>query len=271
MRALVLSGGASLSGFQAGVLKALTVHKGRRYDLIVGTSGGALNGAYFAQVPLILQAQRAHELTAFWLSAKPGDFYKKSFFAPFFQGGFYDTSPMRKTIDRHAKKTTAVPFICTAVNADTGELVTARSGDVDDIRPWIHASASVPVVFPPVSIDGEDYMDGGVRMNVPVEIAVAEGATEIDVVVCHPRKMVPGHFDETGPSIPKAALVAFYSLVEQAIEGNVERWEKNDHLSVNVYAPDELPKTRSPLSFTRYDVEQMLAHGELVGRRPDPA
>ena len=48
--AFVLSGGASLGAVQAGMLEAL-YERGRVPDLIVGTSAGALNGAYIAERP----------------------------------------------------------------------------------------------------------------------------------------------------------------------------------------------------------------------------
>lgn len=45
--ALVLSGGASLGAVQAGMLHAL-YERGLAPDLIVGTSVGAINGAFIA-------------------------------------------------------------------------------------------------------------------------------------------------------------------------------------------------------------------------------
>jgi NTE family protein len=48
--AFVLSGGASLGAIQVGMLRAL-YERNIRPDLIVGTSAGALNGAYIAPAP----------------------------------------------------------------------------------------------------------------------------------------------------------------------------------------------------------------------------
>ena len=48
--AFVLSGGASLGAVQAGMLRAL-YERGVGPDLIVGTSVGALNGAFIASRP----------------------------------------------------------------------------------------------------------------------------------------------------------------------------------------------------------------------------
>lgn len=48
--AFVLSGGASLGAIQAGMLRAL-YERGIVPDLVVGTSAGALNGAFIASRP----------------------------------------------------------------------------------------------------------------------------------------------------------------------------------------------------------------------------
>jgi NTE family protein len=50
----------------------------------------------------------------------------------------------------------------------------------------ILASASIPVAFPPVSMAGDLWVDGGVRDVMPVDQAVAEGATEIIAIACSP-------------------------------------------------------------------------------------
>ena len=48
--AFVLSGGASLGAIQVGMLRAL-YERGIAPDLIVGTSAGAMNGAFIASRP----------------------------------------------------------------------------------------------------------------------------------------------------------------------------------------------------------------------------
>ena len=47
MKALVLTGGGAKGAWQAGVMKALH-ERGERYDMIVGTSVGAINGAGYS-------------------------------------------------------------------------------------------------------------------------------------------------------------------------------------------------------------------------------
>lgn len=62
--AFVLSGGGSLGAVQVGMLEALA-EAGVRPDLIVGTSAGALNGAWIASRP---GAAGADTLRSLWRS-----------------------------------------------------------------------------------------------------------------------------------------------------------------------------------------------------------
>jgi NTE family protein len=55
--AFVLSGGGSLGAVQVGMLAEILA-AGERPDLIVGTSAGALNGAFFAQEPSAAAVER---------------------------------------------------------------------------------------------------------------------------------------------------------------------------------------------------------------------
>jgi NTE family protein len=49
------------------------------------------------------------------------------------------------------------------------------------------ASAAIPILFPPVTIDGDVYCDGGLRQLVPLSPAIHLGATRLVVVAPLPR------------------------------------------------------------------------------------
>src|SRR5919199_347156 len=67
--AFVLSGGASLGAVQVGMLRALA-ERDIRPDVIVGTSVGAVNGAFAAGRPFDLDA--VDELAALWRGLRRG-------------------------------------------------------------------------------------------------------------------------------------------------------------------------------------------------------
>src|SRR3954463_14340316 len=67
--AFVLSGGASLGAVQVGMLRALA-DEGIRPDLLVGTSVGAVNGAFLAGHDFT--RERVDELADLWLAMRRG-------------------------------------------------------------------------------------------------------------------------------------------------------------------------------------------------------
>lgn len=62
-------------------------------------------------------------------------------------------------------------LIITAVQQDTGELTIFNSFDTPDVEIALacRASASIPLVFEPVEINGKKYVDGGYRDNIPAK------------------------------------------------------------------------------------------------------
>ena len=70
--AFVLSGGASLGAVQAGMLRAL-YERGVAPDLIVGTSVGAVNGAFIASRPAA--PATAEQLADVWRGVGRGDVF----------------------------------------------------------------------------------------------------------------------------------------------------------------------------------------------------
>src|SRR5919107_4540696 len=70
--AFVLSGGASLGSIQVGMLEAL-YERDIQPDLIVGTSAGALNGAFIAERPQTVETAR--ELGDVWRGLSRGQIF----------------------------------------------------------------------------------------------------------------------------------------------------------------------------------------------------
>jgi NTE family protein len=64
-------------------------------------------------------------------------------------------------------------FAAVATNLSTGEMMVFRTGNTGLA---VRASSSVPVFFQPVTINGQDYVDGGLVAPVPVSIARTLGA-----------------------------------------------------------------------------------------------
>jgi NTE family protein len=193
MIAIVLSGGANRGPLEVGALQSLIAH-GIKVDLVVGTSAGALNGAFYASDPTAAGMER---LAQIWIGTKVGDAFPGNWFTRAWRvltgkDSLVDGANFRRSVQKYlpeAAKTFGdlkVPFY--AVTADIMSATTIVFGD-DKTTPLLDpvvASASFPIVLPPVEIDGFQLSDGGVTAVVPIDAALQRGATELYIVDLEP-------------------------------------------------------------------------------------
>jgi predicted acylesterase/phospholipase RssA len=90
-------------------------------------------------------------------------------------------------------------LICIATDLDNGDRTVFGSGHLDrvPISKAAAASAAVPVLYTPMTINGRDYVDGGLRGTASIDVAIEHGC---DLVICV-NPLVP--FDNTSRDIPK--------------------------------------------------------------------
>jgi NTE family protein len=181
---LVLGGGGSLGAVEVGMLRAIADCE-IRPDLILGSSVGALNGAFFAADPTVAGARRLEQA---W-----GRLQTQHVFAESILGRV--TTLVRHGTYLHSNHTlrllleTAfagvriedlpVRFECVAAAVERAAPHWFDRGSVVDA---VLASCAVPGLLPQVEIDGEHFMDGGLVYSVPVGRAVAEGATRLFIL-----------------------------------------------------------------------------------------
>lgn len=77
----------------------------------------------------------------------------------------------------------------TIVEEDARTPAPGSSAGPVDLLDAVIASASVPMVFPPRPLAGDDYVDGGVLQVVPVRAAAQLGATRIIAVLAVPLRI----------------------------------------------------------------------------------
>ena len=70
-------------------------------------------------------------------------------------------------------------LMLTAVNVDTGQRVVFGQRGIRgvSVAQAVQASAALPLLFRPVRIDGQDFVDGGIERNLPVDVVVQHGAS----------------------------------------------------------------------------------------------
>lgn len=177
----VFSGGASLGSIQVGMLQALN-EAGVIPDLVIGTSVGAINGAWVAG------GGSADDLADIWRGLRREDMFP---FRPLlglqaFLGRthhFIPSDGLRAILRKHVVfdriEEAAIPFAVLATDAQTGGEVMMRSGSAIES---ILASSALPGIFPPVEIDGRPLIDGGIVNNTPITTAIEAGASEVWVL-----------------------------------------------------------------------------------------
>jgi NTE family protein len=172
--AFVLGGGGMLGAAEVGMLGAL-IEAGIRPDLVVGNSVGAINGAVLAANPTIEQVQA---LGALWRGIASENTFGGSLLGRLARLArsrthIHSPEPLRRQLCVRLPSTfeeLEVPFQCVAASI---ERATARWFDAGALVPAILASCAVPGLLPPVQIDGEHHLDGGLVHSIPLGRAIA--------------------------------------------------------------------------------------------------
>ena len=82
----------------------------------------------------------------------------------------------------------------------------------------IQASAALPALLPPVAIDGEAFIDGGVVDNVPIGRAIAQGAERIFVLLCGPLRYTPHRYRRPIEGVLTAFFIAVHAKFARELE-----------------------------------------------------
>jgi NTE family protein len=230
--AFVLSGGGSLGAMQAGMLEAL-YERGVIPDLLVATSAGALNAAFVASRPQTVDTAR--ELGRVWRDLEREDVFPVSMSALI--GGvcgrrdhLVPDRGLRQLVGRHIRfddlADAAIPLHVVAFDLSQGEEVVLSAGPAEEA---IVAAASIPGVFPPVTIGDRQLVDGGVMNNTPISHAVALGAERVYVLPTYDANRRLAH-------VPRGALDAALHglslLVDRQLAWDIERFSRAAELIV---------------------------------------
>jgi NTE family protein len=183
--AFVLGGGGGpLGAHEVGMLRAL-LERDVVPDLVLGTSIGAINGSAVAAEPTLESIDR---LAATWSAIDRADVFEGSLLGRLgtlartrthlhdnerLRGLLADTLPAERIEDL------AVPFQCVAASIERASEHWFSEGPLVDA---VLASAAVPGLLPPVEIDGEHFLDGGIVNSIPVGRAVELGARRVFVL-----------------------------------------------------------------------------------------
>ncbi|CEM09654.1 unnamed protein product [Vitrella brassicaformis CCMP3155] len=204
--ALILSGGGDKGAYEAGAIKGLVEsldEAERAWKVVSGVSVGALNAMPSLHYKVGDEAEWASFLERTWMSIRKEYVYRNwPFGLPqglLFKPSLYDSSPLQTHLHR---------IFADFEKKDRKLLITATDMTFATLKTWneteplsklisaVSASAALPGIFPPLTIDGVAYNDGGILADLNIEAAIGRclmdgGAKRerdviIDIILCSP-------------------------------------------------------------------------------------
>ena len=217
--ALALGGGAARGFAHIGVIKALET-SGIGVDVVVGTSAGSVVGALYAaghgpfelqKLAIQLDEAAVTDWSLFDRGLIKGEALER----------FINTHVGGRPIEGLRRR-----FAAVATDLQSGEPIVFQRGNTGTA---VRASSSIPGVFPPVTIGGREYVDGGLVAPIPVRAARGLGADLVIAVDISSRpsgKTKAGSLDVLldtisimGGALGKTELAAADVLIRPELRG----------------------------------------------------
>jgi len=226
MKGLVLEGGASRGYFTVGALDAL-IDIGYKADYLIGTSAGIANGISYVsgqrgrglRIGLEYLGDKRYMGMRHLLNPQKRSFYNVDF--------VFDELPNKLLpFDSEAFDKSGCRVIAALTNLRTGK---CEYHDItSEDRKWkkVVASCALPLLFQPVEIGGELYMDGGITDSIPFGKALEDGCERPVVIITRERSYIKK---------PEAALNVSgflyrkYPEFRKALECRTEMYNENHH------------------------------------------
>lgn len=279
-RVLVLSGGAFYGAFELGVILYLIKELGMKFDIVCGTSVGALNAAMIVQGNI-------GEVEDIWRSLDSRD----DIFNPgilenvIAKGGLYGIEPLAELVDRHIDveklRKSDMQLLVGVVCLETGEFMLIDQNN-PNIKSFILASASVPGMTPAIKIDGKHYVDGGLRYVMPVRQIMNLDVKEIIMVsaFCLEDKVAAvesknlkryeeGDYGKITHFTERALQIVMHQLL----------WEPIDYafsvapykgIDVKLIQPDQGFFKRGAFEFDQEEIRRAIEHGYEQAQKAFP-
>ena len=193
MKALVLSGGGSKGSYQIGVWKALK-KLNIKFDIVTGTSVGALNGALVTQKSYRKAIHLWKKLNLKLLfgenaiDSKDDLDVMKMYGNNFIKHGGMEVKELEDLIEKEInyKKflKSKINYGLVTFNLTNKKPIQITKKEIPEnlIGDYLMASASCYPAFKKKEIEGKKYIDGGIFDNLPINLAIDMGAEEIIAV-----------------------------------------------------------------------------------------
>jgi NTE family protein len=243
--AFVFAGGGSFGAIQVGMLHSLAAH-GISADMVVGSSVGALNGAFYAGDPTLKGVERLGEI---WRGLKRQDVFPMSWrtvLSFLWRRDFLISHDgIRKLIDDHIPyrnlQDAKVPVHIVTTDIISGDSIVLSEGSISEA---IVASTAIPGAFAPIHYKDYYLADGAISSNTPIRVAVRKGAKRLII-------LPTGHACAAqAPPVGAVAnaLHALTLLIARQLVSELERLDPDIEYFV---VPPLCPLVGSPYDFSR--------------------
>jgi len=202
-KALVLGGGGSKGAYAGGVIQYLIEDQKKDYDLYVGTSTGSL-------LAPLTSIREISTLKKGYTSITSSDIFSVN---PFDKNGNIKimnavrrTVMLKKTLgethnlrllikkhfkekhfDRLYKSDKEVIAVVANLTDKKPEFKSSNDNTYEDFVDWLWASSNAPIFTTIIDKDECQYADGAIYQHIPIQVAIENGATDIDVIVLAPE------------------------------------------------------------------------------------
>lgn len=236
-KAIVLAGGGAKGAYEAGFMKAV-LEVGKDYQIVTGTSIGALNACLLAQkdIDVLLHLWQTIDSEDVFAGGLPKlslnleemldqSHLVLSFFKKYIQEKGADITPLKKLIrqclDEEKLLSSPIDFgLCTVMYPSLQPVMITKQEMGQDIFDYLIASASCFPLFPIHTFHQQGYIDGGYYDNLPIDLALDMGAEEVLVVDMSQKATHPHYLHR--PYIfytqPYASLNGFMDFSREAMD-----------------------------------------------------
>ncbi len=213
---LALGGGGAKGFAHLGILQVLS-EAGIEFDVVAGTSIGALIGAVYVSGNLDSLEKFATKIgmTDLPFMLRP----------TWPRGGLLSATYIEELVDKFVNvqniEDLQKPFAAVCVDLNKAQVVTFSKGD---LKRAIRASTSIPGVFKPVFYEDKILVDGGILESVPLDAVRSLGADFIVAVDLLSDLSGNQNFNEGKPSIveivQRSSIVAQRKITEYKFKEN---------------------------------------------------
>jgi len=243
--AFVFAGGGSFGAIQVGMLHALAAH-GIVADMVVGSSVGALNGAFYAGDPTLGGVER---LATIWRGLRRRDVFPMSWrtvLSFLWRRDFLiPHDGIRKLVDDHIPyrnlQDARLPVHIVTTDIISGDSVVLSEGSTAEA---IVASTAIPGAFSPIHYKDYYLADGAISSNTPIKVAVKMGAKRLII-------LPTGHACANQAPPVGAVANALHALTLLIARQLVSELESLDPAIEYFVVPPLCPLVGSPYDFSR--------------------